>query len=64
MGKLLELKAWREERFADPKPKIRTCQNWCQNGEVPAVKRGKIWFIDLDKELKLTGNPLIDQFAI
>jgi len=63
MGQLLSLEAWREQRFADPKPKKRTCQLWAQNGEIPAVKRGKLWFIDLEKESKLTGNPLIDQFV-
>ena len=62
-GKLLELAAWREQRFADPKPKKRTCQLWAQNGVIPAVKRGGLWFVDLDKEYRLTGNPLIDQFS-
>jgi hypothetical protein len=59
--KLLELKAWREKRFYEPKPSLRTCQNWAANGDIPAVKRGSLWYIDIDLEYKLTGNPLIDQ---
>jgi len=63
MGQLLELRAWIDKRFADPKPKLRTCQSWAQNGVIPAVKRGQLWFVDVDKEAKLTGSPLIDQFV-
>jgi len=62
MKKLIELAAWRQQRFEDPKPSIRSCQLWAQNGDIPAIKRGKKWFIDLNREAAMTGNPLIDQF--
>jgi hypothetical protein len=64
IGKLKELKAWRDERFAEPKPPMRTVQRWAMRGDIPAVKRGKTWFVDLYKEALQSGNPLIDQFLI
>ena len=63
MGQLLQLEAWRKKRFAEPLPSIRSCQQWAANGDIPAVKRGRSWFVDLEKEKRLTGNPLIDQFG-
>ncbi|MDG5498921.1 excisionase [Marinobacter sp. BGYM27] len=59
MGKLMELSEWREKRFSSPPP-LRTCQHWAAVGEIPAVKRGKKWFVDVEQEEKQTGNPLVD----
>ncbi|MCL1485179.1 DNA-binding protein (plasmid) [Marinobacter sp. M3C] len=60
MGKLMELAEWRTRRFAGNPPPLRTCQHWAAMGEIPAVKRGKKWFVDLDKEAQQTGNSLVD----
>lgn len=62
MQKLIDLATWRELRFLDPKPSLRSCQNWAQNGDIPAIKRGRKWFVDLDREIATTGNLLVDQF--
>jgi hypothetical protein len=62
MNKLMTLENWRNERFTEPRPSLRSCQFWAQKGEIPAIKRGKRWFIDLDRELRMTGNQLVDQF--
>ena len=60
MGKLMELSEWRIRRFAGSPPPLRTCQHWAAMGEIPAVKRGKKWFVDIDAEAQQTGNPLVD----
>jgi len=62
MQKLIDLATWRDKRFVDPKPSIRSCQFWAANGYIPAVKRGRKWFVDLNKEESMTGNELVDQF--
>ena len=64
IGKLIELKAWRDLRFVDPKPSLRTIQDWAKRGDIPAVKKGKNWFVDLYKGACQTANPLLDQFLI
>jgi len=60
--KLIKLMAWRKKRFGEGKegPSERTVRNWANNGEIPAVRRGGLWFIAEDAELELTGNPLVD----
>ena len=58
--KLLALPEWRKERFLPPRPTLRTCRNWCVNGDVPAVRRGGLWFIDIEQEENQTGNDLVD----
>lgn len=56
----MALNEWRKRRFVEPRPCERTCQNWCANGDVPAVRRGRLWFIDIDQEMKQSGNELAD----
>ena len=58
--RLLALSEWRLRRFEEPRPCQKTCNNWCNNGDIPAVRRGYLWFIDLDEEEKMTGNDLAD----
>ncbi|MTI12143.1 DNA-binding protein [Sansalvadorimonas verongulae] len=48
-------------RFPLGGPHPVTVRTWCRNGDQPgAVKRGNIWFIDLDIEENTTGNSLVD----
>ena len=48
-------------RFPLGGPHKNTVRKWCLNGnQLGAVKRGKLWFIDLDVEERSTGNPLVD----
>ncbi|WP_413540182.1 DNA-binding protein [Marinobacter sp. BSs20148] len=54
------LAEWRIRRFAGSPPPLRTCQHWPSMGEIPAVKRGKKWFVDIEAEAQQTGNPLVD----
>ena len=58
--KLLALEKWRMTRFAEPRPSKKTVNNWCNRGDIPAQRRGNLWFIDIDEEEKMTGNELVD----
>ena len=58
--RLMALREWRMRRFVEPRPSERSCQNWCKNGDIPAVRRGKLWFVDIDQELNQSGNELAD----
>jgi len=59
--KLLAIQDWLDDRFTGKnKPSIRTVQNWCNKGQVPAKQIGSLWFIKVKQELIETGNPLVD----
>jgi len=58
--KLLSLNEWREQRFTGRKPALSTCKRWCSEGHVPAKKIGKLWYVCVQDEIKLTGNDLVD----
>lgn len=59
--KLLALNEWRLRRFEEPRPSRKTCNNWCNRGEIPAVRRGGLWFVDVDQEKNMSGNDLVDE---
>lgn len=59
--RLMRLDAWRKERFVDPLPPLRTCQDWAAQGEIPAVKRGGTWWVDIEREAKQTGVDQLDE---
>lgn len=59
--KLKRLDAWRQERFSDPLPPMRTCQDWAATGQIPAVKRGNVWYVDIEREAKQTGMDQLDE---
>ena len=42
----------------EDKPTERTVRNWIVRGDIPGVKIGGKWYIDLDQET--TGNELAD----
>lgn len=58
--KLMPIQEWLDTRFTDKKPNIRTVQNWCNRGQVPAKQIGSLWFIKVKQELIETGSPLVD----
>lgn len=58
--KLISLSQWRKIRFVEPRPSKKTCTNWCNNGDIPAVRRGGMWFVNLEEEEIMTGNDLAD----
>ncbi|SFM72527.1 DNA-binding protein [Marinobacter pelagius] len=62
MAKLIPLEEWRKQTFAEPRPSMRVCYKWANEGHiVGARKYGGMWFVDPDKEKQTTGNPLVDK---
>lgn len=49
-----------EEDGATP-PTSQTIRNQCQAGELPAEKKGKLWYIDYDIYRSQTGDNLVDK---
>lgn len=62
MMRLMKLSEYRETRFPKgSRPSPITLRRWCQNGDIPYVRRGNLYYVDLDAEEKQTGNALVDQ---
>ena len=61
-GKLVTLNEWLAARFKTPPP-LRTARRWCENGEIPAKKIGKCWFVDASKELQQTNSKSVDELV-
>lgn len=61
--KLIELKEWMKSRFVNP-PSMRTAQNWCDKGYVPAKKIGGKWYVYYEQEILETGNELVDRVLL
>ena len=59
--RLMRLDYWREKRFTTPLPPLRTCQHWAASGAIPAVKRGKTWYVDIERESTQTGIDQLDE---
>lgn len=60
MPKLMLLSDWSKARFLKP-PARKTMLGWCENGHVPAKKIGGQWYIEAERELTETGDPLVDE---
>jgi len=57
--KYMALVEWRKEYFVKP-PHHDTCVRWLVNGTVPGKKIGRQWFVDVNAEVRNSGNALID----
>ncbi|MBB1485830.1 helix-turn-helix domain-containing protein [Oceanospirillum sediminis] len=58
--KLMPLHQWVEERFIGDPPTMCTLRRLCVNGELPAKKIGRKWYIDVEAEVNYTGDELAD----
>lgn len=59
--KLMSLSEWAEKRFTPAsRPTNRTLTELCCNGDLPARKVGRKWFIDIEADSLTTGNDLAD----
>lgn len=58
--RLIRLDEYHANRFEGEGLSIITLRRLCRQGELPAQKIGRQWFIDLDLEERMTGNPLVD----
>lgn len=59
LPKLMPLAEWSRERFQRP-PARGTLMKMIDLGEIPAKKMGGRWYIEVEKELKSTNDPLVD----
>jgi hypothetical protein len=59
--KFMGIKEYRNTRYTpDSRPSERHIIKLIREGELPGRRQGKFYYIDVDKEEKLTGNPLVD----
>ncbi len=64
LPRLLPLKDWAAARFAEgAAPNERTLLQMCRDGRIPAKQFGGkgAWYVEVDIELKQTGDPLVDK---
>jgi len=59
--RLMSLQQWRRERFAGRIPSENTVKRWAKNGDIPAKKIGKTWFVLVQEEIGTTGDELVDR---
>jgi 3-mercaptopyruvate sulfurtransferase SseA len=63
MGKLIDLKTWKDRRFENQS--LRTVQHWARNGHIPGAKKiGHKWFVDEAVERSSSGNELADSILM
>lgn len=59
--KLMSVKEYQESRYtASSRPSERQIIKLIREGELPGVRQGKFYYVDIDRESKLTGNNLVD----
>lgn len=58
--KLMSLQQWRLERFEGTPPSQSTIKRWAMNGDIPAKKIGRHWYVMLQEEMTTTGDELVD----
>jgi len=59
--KLMGVKEYRNTRYtADSRPSEKQIIKLIREGDLPGIKQGKLYYIDIEKEETLTGNPLVD----
>lgn len=59
--KLMGIKEYRETRYTEnSRPSEKQIIKLIREGELPGVKQGKFYYIDVDKETNQTGDPLVD----
>ena len=59
--KLMSVKEYRSFRYTEnSRPSERQIIRLIREGDIPGIKQGKFYYVDIDKEGKLTGDPLVD----
>lgn len=57
----MSVKEYRETRYTpESRPSERHIIKLVREGVLPGIRQGKFFYIDLDKEEKLTGDTLVD----
>lgn len=58
MTRRQKLSAYRRQEFGEDGPSIRTLRKWCEDGELPAQKVGKCWYVLV---CKVKRDPLVEK---
>ncbi len=59
--KLMGIKEYRNIRYTEgSRPSVRQIIKLIREGDLPGLRQGKFYYIDIHKEAKLTGNALVD----
>lgn len=55
------IKEYRNFRYTpDSRPSERQIIKLIREGDIPGIKQGKFYYVDINKEEKLTGDLLVD----
>jgi len=61
-SQLMSLPEYIKARFVEgSQPDVRTVRNWVENDDIPGLRYGKLYFINVTSECWATGNPLMDK---
>ena len=59
---LLKISDFIDREYGDgSRPARQTIINWCMSGQLPAEKKGKLWFIDWYAYQRQTGDDLVSK---
>lgn len=59
------IEEYREAFFTEKSmPSINTLRRWIKSGELKGKKIGGKYFVAIEEEKKLTGNPLVDRILM
>ncbi len=60
--KLMKLSEYRALRYTpNSMPTLKTLRKLVETGVLPGKRQGATYYVDVDAEQKLTGNPLVDR---
>jgi hypothetical protein len=63
--KLMRIERYTHLRYTeDSRPSPGTVVRWIKEGLLPGRKLGHCYFVDIDKEQRMTGNPLVDRVLL
>lgn len=59
---LMKATKYREEFFhKDSRPAASTIRRWITNGDLPGTVIGNVYYVDISRSEKMTGNELADK---
>jgi len=61
MNQLMRASIYREKRFSPPRPALNTIKKWILEGEIPGKVINGQYFVEVEKEIRSTGNDLADK---
>jgi len=63
--KLMSVEEYRMTQFTeDSRPRIRQIIRWIQQGYIRGRKCGRHYFVNIEADSQLTGNPMVDNVLV